>query len=61
MQGQVFQRTPVAGFIPLNHVRSDKRDHLYRNCQIRAVFSRLEMERRERNREPLTVYVKCFA
>jgi hypothetical protein len=57
MQGKVFQRTFVAGFVPMNHVWSDKRDHLYGNCQIRAVFRRLEIERRERDSEPLTVRV----
>ena len=55
IQGKVFQRTLVAGFIPMNHVWSGKRDYLYCNCQIRAVFSRLEIEGRKSNGEAQTV------
>ena len=61
MEGKVFQGTLVARFIAMNDVSPDKRDHLYRNCQIRSICSWLEIERRERDSEPLTVHVECFA
>jgi len=61
MQGKVFQSTLVAGFIPVNYTLSGKRDHLYRNSQIRGVVSRFEIECRERDSEPLTVHVDGFA
>jgi hypothetical protein len=58
---KIFQRTLVARFIPMNHARSGKRDHLHRNFQISGVFSRLEIESRERNSKALTVHVEGFA
>src|ERR1700736_6179435 len=45
----------------MNHARSDKRDHLHRHCQVGGVFSRLEIERCERNRQALTIHVEGFA
>jgi len=61
MQGKVIQGTLVARFVRMNHIWSNKRDHLYRNRQKGAVFSRFEIERRERDRKPPTVEGDGFA
>ena len=45
----------------MNHVWSDKRDHLHRNCQVGAVFRQLEIEGGKSNSETLTVYGDGFA
>lgn len=61
MEDEILQGALVAGFIPVNHVRSKKRDDLNRYGQIRAVFRGFEIEGCEGDSEPPAVDVECFA